>query len=188
MAPAPAKQPRLRRKYQDEVVPSLRESFQITNPMAVPRLTKVVVSMGLGAAKENKELLKEAAGHLATLTGQKPVVTKARQSIAGFKVREGMEVGMKVTLRRDRMWEFLDRLIAVAIPRIRDFRGFSRKAFDGRGNYSIGLSEQSVFPEIDLDSVKNVIGMNITVVTTAGDDARATALLEALGMPFQKVS
>jgi len=180
--------PRLKQRYVQEILPRLKEQFSIENVMAVPRLEKVVINMGLGAAKERKELLKEASGHLATLSGQRPVITKSKHSIAGFKLREGMEIGAKVTLRRDRMYEFLDRLISVAIPRIRDFRGLSRKAFDGRGNYSMGLSEQSVFPEIDLDSVNTVTGMNITIVTTAKDDAQAEALLTEVGMPFQKVS
>ncbi len=180
--------PRLRIKYDEEIHQKLGERFSIKNTMAIPRLQKVVVNMGLGAAKENKELLKEASSHLGILTGQRPVITKARRSIAGFKLREGMQIGLKVTLRGARMYEFLDRLISLAIPRIRDFRGLSRKSFDGRGNYSMGLNEQSVFPEIDLDSVKNVTGMNITIVTTAVDDAQAEALLEAVGMPFKKAS
>lgn len=176
--------PRLKERYRKEIAPSLMEKFSIKNPMAVPRLDKVVINMGVGAAKENKELITEAAGHLATLAGQRPVVTKARNSIAGFKLREGMKVGLKVTLRRDRMWEFLDRLVSLAIPRVRDFRGLPRKSFDGRGNYSFGLSEQTVFPEIDLDSVKQVQGMDVTIVTTAKDDGQGEALLEALGWPF----
>jgi large subunit ribosomal protein L5 len=178
--------PRMRAKFENEARPFLMEKFEIKNRLAVPRFEKIVVNMGVGAAKESKELLGECAGHLATLSGQKPVITKARKSIAGFKLREGMQVGLKVTLRRQRMWEFLDRLITLAIPRVRDFRGLSRKAFDGRGNYSFGLNEQSVFPEIDLDSVKNVQGMNITIVTTAGDDGKGEALLQQMGMPFQK--
>ncbi len=181
-------EPRLKTKYDSEIRDSLKEKFSIKNVMAVPRLEKVVVSMGVGEAKENKEILKEASEHLATLTGQRPVITKARKSVAGFKLREGMPIGLKVTLRRNRMYEFLDRLITLAIPRIRDFRGLSRKSFDGRGNYSMGLNEQSVFPEIDLDKIKNVAGMNITIVTSAENDAQAESLLQEVGMPFKKAS
>ncbi|MSR45871.1 MAG: 50S ribosomal protein L5 [Planctomycetes bacterium] len=177
--------PRLREKYEREVVPMLMEKFGIKNRMAVPRLTKVGINMGLRKEKESKEFLNEVLGHLAALAGQRPVVTKARQSIAGFKVREGDKVGLKVTLRRDRMWEFLDRMIALALPRVRDFRGLSRKSFDGRGNYTLGIGEQTVFPEVDSDSVNNSQGMDVSIVTTAGDDAKAEALLHALGMPFQ---
>lgn len=178
--------PRLKKKYAEEIAPALKEKFSISNPMAIPRLEKIVLNMGVGAAKENKEILTEAAGHLATIAGQKPVVTKSRHSIAGFKLREGMNVGLKVTLRRDRMWEFLDRLITLAIPRLRDFRGLSRKSFDGRGNYSFGLSEQTVFPEIDLDSIKHVQGMHVTFVTSAVTDEQAEALLQLMGWPFQR--
>ena len=178
--------PRLREKYDREVVPSLMEKFSIKNRMAVPRLVKVGINMGVKKEKESKEYFDEVTKHLALLAGQKPVVTKARKSIAGFKVRENDKVGLKVTLRRDRMWEFLDRLVSLAIPRLRDFRGLSRKAFDGRGNYTLGISEQTVFPEVDADSLNNVQGMDITIVTTAGDDAQAQALLLGLGMPFQQ--
>jgi large subunit ribosomal protein L5 len=178
--------PRLKQKYDDEIRAALKEKFSIANVMAIPRLEKMVLNMGVGAAKESKEVLTEAAAHLATIAGQKPVITKARRSIAGFKLREGMNVGLKVTLRRERMWEFLDRLITLAIPRLRDFRGLSRKAFDGRGNYSFGLSEQSVFPEIDLDSIKHVQGMHVTFVTSAPNDEQAEALLQLLGFPFQR--
>jgi large subunit ribosomal protein L5 len=141
--------------------------------------------MGIGKGKETKEYADEVAKHLAALSGQRPVVTRSRLSIAGFKLREGMKVGLKVTLRRDRMWEFLDRLISLAIPRLRDFRGLSRKSFDGRGNYSLGLSEQTVFPEVDIETVQNVQGMDVTLVTDSHDDARALAMLQALGMPFK---
>jgi large subunit ribosomal protein L5 len=142
--------------------------------------------MGIGKGKEIKEYADEVGKHLAALAGQKPVVTLSRLSISGFKLREGMKVGLKVTLRRDRMWEFLDRLVSLAIPRLRDFRGLSRKSFDGRGNYSMGLSEQTVFPEVDIETVNNVQGMDVTLVTDAHDDARALAMLEALGLPFQR--
>jgi large subunit ribosomal protein L5 len=181
------KKPRLREKYERDVVPMLMEKFSIKNRMAVPRLLKVGINMGVRKEKESKEYFDEVTKHLATLSGQKPVVTKSRKSIAGFKVREGDKVGLKVTLRRDRMWEFLDRLISLAIPRLRDFRGLSRKAFDGRGNYTMGITEQTVFPEVDADSVNNTQGMDITVVTTAADDAQAQELLLGLGMPFQAV-
>ena len=180
------KLPRMREKYEREVVPMLMEKFSIKNRLAVPRLLKIGINMGVRKEKESKEYFDEVTKHLATLAGQKPVVTKSRLSIAGFKVREGDKVGLKVTLRRDRMWEFLDRLVSLAIPRLRDFRGLSRKAFDGRGNYTMGISEQTVFPEVDPDSVNNTQGMDITVVTTAADDAKAQALLLGLGMPFQR--
>src|SRR5262245_55712124 len=182
---ATRKQPRLREKYEREVVPMLMEKFGIKNRMAVPRLKKVSINMGLRKDKESKEFLGEVTAHLASLSGQKPVVTLARQSIAGFKVRQGDKIGLKVTLRRDRMWEFLDRMISLALPRVRDFRGLSRKAFDGRGNYTLGIVEQTVFPEVDADTVNTVQGMDVSVVTSAGDDAKAEALLAALGMPFQ---
>lgn len=180
------KLPRLREKYEREVVPMLMEKFGIKNRMAVPRLQKVGINMGLRKEKESKEFLNEVLAHLSVLSGQKPVITKARQSIAGFKVRQGDKVGLKVTLRRDRMWEFLDRMIALALPRVRDFRGLSRKAFDGRGNYTLGIGEQTVFPEVTADSVNHSQGMDVSIVTTAGDDAKAEALLLALGMPFQR--
>ena len=181
------KKPRLREKFEHDVVPMLMEKFSIKNRLAVPRVVKVGINMGVRKEKESKEYFDEVNKHLALLSGQKPVVTRAKQSIAGFKVRENDKVGLKVTLRRDRMWEFLDRLISLAIPRLRDFRGLSRKSFDGRGNYTMGISEQTVFPEIDPDTVNNDQGMDITLVTTAGDDAKAQALLLGLGMPFQQV-
>ncbi len=180
------KKPRLREKYEREVVPQLMEKFSIGNRMAVPRLVKIGINMGVRKEKESKEYFDEVTKHLAALSGQKPVVTHSRMSIAGFKLREGDKVGLKVTLRRDRMWEFLDRLISLAIPRLRDFRGLSRKAFDGRGNYTLGVSEQTVFPEVDADSVNHTQGMDITLVTTAQDDAKAQALLLGLGVPLQR--
>ena len=180
------KKPRMREKFERDVVPMLMERFSIKNRMAVPRLLKVGINMGVRKDKESKEYFDEVTKHLALLSGQRPVVTRARKSIAGFKVRENDKVGLKVTLRRDRMWEFLDRLVSLAIPRLRDFRGLSRKSFDGRGNYSMGLSEQTVFPEVDIETVNNVQGMDVTLVTDARDDARALAMLEALGLPFQR--
>ena len=179
------RKPRLREKYERDVVPMLMERFSIKNRLAVPKVEKVVINMGIGKGKETKEYADEVAKHLAALSGQRPVVTRSRLSIAGFKLRAGMKVGLKVTLRRDRMWEFLDRLISLAIPRLRDFRGLSRRAFDGRGNYSLGLSEQTVFPEVEIDTVQNVQGMDVTLVTNAREDARALAMLQALGMPFK---
>ncbi|MBU0756306.1 MAG: 50S ribosomal protein L5 [Planctomycetes bacterium] len=178
--------PRLKDKYRDEVFPKIKEKYSLENVMEVPKIQKVVVNMGVGGAKENKSMLEAAVRDLGIITGQKPMIAKARASVAGFKLREGMPIGCKVTLRGTRMWEFLDRLISVAIPRIRDFRGLSRKSFDGRGNYSMGIGEQIVFPEIDLDSVQFVQGMDIAIVTTAPNDAMATDLLELLGMPFKK--
>ena len=180
------KKPRMPEKFERDVVPMLMERFSIKNRLAVPRLEKIVINMGIGKGKEIKEYADEVGKHLAALAGQKPVVTLSRLSISGFKLREGMKVGLKVTLRRDRMWEFLDRLVSLAIPRLRDFRGLSRKSFDGRGNYSMGLSEQTVFPEVDIETVNNVQGMDVTLVTDARDDARALAMLEALGLPFQR--
>jgi large subunit ribosomal protein L5 len=180
------KKPRMREKFERDVVPMLMNKFEIKNRLAVPRLEKIVINMGIGKGKEIKEYADEVGKHLAALSGQKPVVTLSRLSISGFKLREGMKVGLKVTLRRDRMWEFLDRLVSLAIPRLRDFRGLSRKSFDGRGNYSMGLSEQTVFPEVDIETVNNVQGMDVTLVTDAHDDARALAMLEALGLPFQR--
>tara|TARA_B100000029_G_scaffold238221_1_gene235337 strand:- start:1270 stop:1869 length:600 start_codon:yes stop_codon:yes gene_type:complete len=178
--------PRLKDKYRDEVVPALRESLEVSNDLAVPRLEKIVISMGVGDAIVDSKKLDEAVVHLTTLSGQKPQVTRARRSVAGFKLREGSPIGCRVTLRRQRMWEFLDRLISLALPRVRDFRGLNRRSFDGRGNYSLGLTEQMVFPEIDPDSVSNTQGMNITLVTTAATDDEGRELLKELGMPFQK--
>ena len=178
--------PRLQAKYREEVVQKLTSDFSYGNPMLVPGLEKIVVNVSLKEAIQNVKLLETASAELAAITGQKPVIRRARRSIANFKLREGMPIGTSVTLRRQHMWEFLDRLISLTMPRIRDFRGISRKAFDGRGNYSMGLKEQIVFPEIEYDKVDRIHGMNITFVTTAGTDAEALALLEALGMPFKK--
>ena len=175
---------RLKEKYETEVVPSLKESFGIGNVNALPRLEKIVVNMGVRGAVENKARVETAARDLAIITGQRPTIRKARVSVSGFKLREGMPIGCAVTLRRDRMWEFADRLISVVLPRIRDFRGVKDK-LDGRGNYSLGLSEQSVFPEIDFDRIDFQQGMDITFVTTAQTDEQGYALLKGLGMPFQ---
>jgi len=178
--------PRLQQKYADEVKTKLQEEFNFANPMMIPKLQKIVVNVSMKEAIQNVKLLETAAKELGEITGQKAVIRRARRSIANFKLREGMPVGTSVTLRRQRMWEFLDRLVALTMPRMRDFRGISRKAFDGRGNYSMGLREQIVFPEIDYDKVDKIHGMNITFVTSARTDAEALALLEALGMPFKK--
>jgi len=176
--------PRLRARYRDELVPALKEQLGLINKMQVPRLEKVVVNMGVGEAVKDGRLLDAALEDLATITGQKAVVTKARKSIAGFKLREGMAIGAKVTLRGAYMWEFVDRLVSLALPRIRDFRGLSPTAFDGHGNYTLGVTEQLIFPEIDYDKVLQVRGMDITVVTTAKSDDEGLALLMALGFPF----
>ncbi len=177
--------PRLRERYQKDVVPALMKRFGYKNPMQVPRVRKVVVNMGLGEAVGNPKLVDGAVSELTTITGQKAVVTRAKKSIAGFKLREGMPIGAKVTLRRERMWEFLDRLVSLSLPRVRDFRGVSPRAFDGAGNYTLGLKEQIVFPEIDFDKVDKIKGMNITVVTSAETDQEAKELLGQLGMPFR---
>jgi large subunit ribosomal protein L5 len=179
---APA--PRLKERYRQEVLPALQRELEMDNPMRVPRLEKIVVNMGVGDAIRDAKLLDAAVADLTTITGQKPAITKARKSIAAFKLRTGMSIGAKVTLRGARMWEFLDRLLATALPRIRDFRGLDPEAFDGSGNYSIGVTEQLIFPEIDYDKVTKVRGMDITIVTTAQDDDEARALLRALGFPF----
>jgi large subunit ribosomal protein L5 len=176
--------PRLKLRYRAELVPQLKNELSLDNVMQVPRLVKIVVNMGVGEAIKDGKLLEAAVKDLAVITGQKPVVTKARKSIAGFKLREGQEIGAKVTMRGDRMWEFLDRLLTLTLPRIRDFRGLVA-TFDGRGNYTFGLTEQLVFPEIDYDQVSKVRGMHITVVTTAQTDDEARALLKALGFPFK---
>lgn len=176
--------PRLLSKYRDEVVPALREQFGFQNPMQVPKLMKIVVNMGIGRAVENKARIEHANKDLATITGQKPLTRLARKSIAGFKIRDGYPIGTAVTLRGARMWEFLDRLVTIAIPRIRDFRGMPKK-FDGSGNYSLGLAEQSIFPEISLDKVEFVQGMNVTFVTSAKNDEEGFALLQTLGFPFK---
>ncbi len=179
--------PRLKSRYRAEVIPALREEFDIANIMQVPGVTKVVVNMGVGEAARDSKLIEGAIRDLAEITGQRPQVTKARKSIAQFKLREGMPIGAHVTLRGDRMWEFLDRLLSVALPRIRDFRGLSPKQFDGRGNFTFGLSEQSMFPEIDQDKIDRVRGMDITVVTTAENDEEGRALLRLLGFPFKEM-
>jgi large subunit ribosomal protein L5 len=178
--------PRLQEHYQQQVLPALREKLGRTNPMSLPRLEKIVVSMGVGAATQDKKILETAIEALTEIAGQKPVMTLARKSVAGFRLREGMAIGCKVTLRRQRMYEFLDRLVALALPRVRDFRGISRAAFDGLGNYSLGLAEQLVFPELNPDKYLKVQGLNITLVTTAGNDADALELLTLMGMPFRR--
>ena len=177
--------PRLKEKYQNEVVPALMQEFNYSTIMQTPRLEKVVLNIGLGEAIQNAKALDAAVGDLATITGQKPVITKAKKSIAAFKLRQGMAIGAMVTLRGDRMYEFLDRLMGLALPRLRDFRGVSRRSFDGRGNYSLGLREQIIFPEIEYDKVDKIRGMEVAIVTTAPDDAQGYALLKRLGMPFR---
>jgi large subunit ribosomal protein L5 len=176
--------PRLKERYQREVLPALQGELEMENPMRVPRLEKIVVNMGVGDAVRDAKLLDAAVADLAQISGQKPAITRARKSIAAFKLREGMSIGAKVTLRGARMWEFLDRLLATALPRIRDFRGLDTAAFDGSGNYTIGVTEQLIFPEIDYDKVVKIRGMDITIVTTAQDDDEGRALLRALGFPF----
>ena len=179
-------QPRLKSRYREEIIPSLRDEFGFANVMQVPGIVKVIVNMGVGEAARDAKLIDGAVRDLSAITGQKPVVTKARKSIAQFKLREGMPIGAHTTLRGDRMWEFLDRLVSVALPRIRDFRGLSSKQFDGRGNYTFGLTEQSMFHEIDQDKIDRVRGMDITVVTTAVNDDEGRALLRHLGFPFKE--
>jgi large subunit ribosomal protein L5 len=177
---------RLKERYTKEIAPALAKEFDIKNPMAVPRLEKIVLNMGLGEAVANSKIVDTAIEELTSIAGQKPVVTKAKKAIAAFKLRQGMPIGSMVTLRGDRMYEFLDRLVSVALPRVRDFRGVSPKAFDGRGNYTLGVREQLIFPEIDFNKVDKTRGMNISIVTTARDDEQARALLKALGMPFRQ--
>jgi large subunit ribosomal protein L5 len=178
--------PRLRETYENEVKPALTERFGYSSPMAVPTLEKITLNMGLGEAKQDTKMLEAATEQLATIAGQQPSVRRAKKSVANFKVREGMPVGVAVTLRRARMWEFLDRLTAIAVPRIRDFRGLSARSFDGRGNYSMGIREQIIFPEIDYDSIDQVRGLDVTITTTAKTDEEAFALLDGLGMPFSQ--
>ena len=178
--------PRLKEKYRTEVVPQLEKELGIQNINEVPRLEKIVVNMGVGAAASDHKLLDAAMNDLRVITGQQPCITRAKKSIAGFHIRQGMGIGCKVTLRGDRMWEFLDRLLSTALPRVRDFRGISTKSFDGRGNYSLGITEQLIFPEIEYDKVDRTRGMDITFVTNAGDNDRAFALLSALGFPFKR--
>jgi large subunit ribosomal protein L5 len=186
MTTAEAVAPRLKVRYRDEIVPALRQDFAYGNPMQVPGLVKIVVNMGVGQAAKDSKLMDGAVRDLTLITGQKPLVQKARKSIAQFKLREGMPIGAKVTLRGDRMWEFLDRLLSLALPRIRDFRGLSDRQFDGNGNYTFGLNEQSMFHEIDPDTIDRPRGMDITVVTTATTDDQGRALLKALGFPFRE--
>jgi large subunit ribosomal protein L5 len=178
--------PRIKEFYDRELVPKMLESFGYKSKMQVPRLVKIIVNMGLGEALQNPKILDAASSELALITGQKPVITKARRSIANFKLREGMSIGCRVTLRRERMYEFFDRLVNIAIPRVRDFKGISNKSFDGRGNFTLGVREQIVFPEIDYDNIEKIMGMNITIVTTAETDEEGRALLTHLGMPFKK--
>src|SRR5215203_709884 len=186
ITPTTPTRPRLRKRYAEEIAPGLREQFGYSNVMQIPGVVKVVVNMGVGEAARDAKLMDGAVRDLTAITGQKPLVQKARKSIAQFKLREGMPIGAKVTLRGDRMWEFLDRLLTIALPRIRDFRGLSPKQFDGNGNYTFGLNEQSMFHEIDMDRVDRQRGMDITVVTTATNDAEGRALLKHLGFPFKE--
>jgi len=176
---------RLQDQYKAEIVPKLKEKFGYRNVMQVPRLSKVVVNMGLGDAIENVKVIETAAAEISIITGQKPVVTKARKSIANFKLREGVPIGVMVTLRRDRMYHFLDKLIAIALPRVRDFKGVSPRGFDGRGNYTLGIKEQIMFPEVNYDKIDKIRGMNITIVTTARTDEEGLELLRLMGMPFR---
>lgn len=178
--------PRLKTRYREEIVPALMKEFNYSSIMQAPRIEKIAVNIGMGEALQNSKALEAAAGDLAIITGQKPVITKARNSIAAFKLREGMSIGVKVTLRNDRMWDFLDRLINIVLPRQRDFQGISPDAFDGRGNYSLGLREQLVFPEINYDKVDKIRGMEITIVTTARSDEEARRLLALMDMPFKR--
>lgn len=177
---------RLKEKYRSEIAPAIAKEFEINNKMAIPKLEKIVVNIGVGEAIGNSKILDVVVNEITAITGQKPVVTKAKKSIAAFKLREGMKIGSMVTLRGDRMYEFLDRLISVALPRVRDFRGISPKSFDGRGNYTLGIKEQLIFPEIDFNKVDRTRGMNISIVTTAETDDHARSLLKSLGMPFRQ--
>jgi large subunit ribosomal protein L5 len=177
---------KLKKKYREEVVPALVKELGLTNPMEVPRLEKIVLNMGVGDAASNQRLIEEAVGNLTAITGQKAVVTRAKQAISNFKLKEKMPIGAKVTLHGDRMWEFLERLISIALPRVRDFRGVPRRGFDGRGNYTFGVKEQIIFLEINFEKVSQVLGMDVTFVTSAKTDEAGRALLTALGMPFRK--
>ncbi len=177
--------PRLKEKYTKDIVPALEKELGISNINQVPRLTKIVVNMGVGAAAADAKLLEGAVADMRVITGQQPAITRAKKSIAGFKIREGMAIGCKATLRGDRMWEFLDRLLSTALPRVRDFRGLNPNSFDSRGNYTMGITEQLIFPEVDYDKIDRTRGMDITFVTTAEDDESARALLKALGFPFK---
>lgn len=176
---------RLKERYEKDVVPALKEEFGLTNVMQIPKLKKIVINMGLGQAVQNIKIIDNAVAELTAVAGQKPVVTRARKSIATYKLRKGMPIGAMVTLRGERMYEFFDRLVNVALPRVRDFRGVSPKAFDGRGNYSLGIKEQIIFPEINYDKIERIQGMNITINTSAGNDELAKSLLRRLGMPFR---
>ena len=178
-------EPRLIKKYKDEVLPQLMKDFSLTNIMQAPKLVRIVINMGLGEAVQNAKIVESATEELAAITGRKPIVTRAKKSIASFKLREGMPIGVMVTLRGEQMYDFLDRLISVALPRTRDFKGISPKAFDGRGNYTLGVREQIIFPEINYDKIDKIKGMNITFVTTAETDEEGRALLKSLGMPFR---
>ncbi len=178
--------PRLKEFYKNEVIPRMMEEFGYTTPMAVPRIVKIVLNTGLGEAVQNPKALEYMSRDLALITGQKPVPTRAKKSIAGFKIKKGMEIGLMVTLRGDRMWNFLDKLINLALPRIRDFRGVPRDSFDGRGNYSLGIREHTIFPEIEYDKIDKPRGLQVTIVTTAKTDEEARRLLELLGMPFER--
>jgi len=177
---------RLREKYKKEIVPALIKRFSYKNPMQVPKLWKITINVGLGEATQNPKLIDASVAEIAAITGQRPIVTRAKKSIAAFKVRKGNPIGVCVTLRGERMYEFFDRLVNIALPRVRDFRGVSPKSFDGHGNYTLGLREQTIFPEVDYNKVEKFKGMNITIVTSAKTDEEAYALLEALGMPFRK--
>jgi large subunit ribosomal protein L5 len=185
-APAPARLPRLKERYRTELRDQLQAELGLANVMDVPRLTKIVLNMGVGRATQQQSLIEGAQRDLTVIAGQKPVVTRAKRSIAGFKLREGQAIGVKVTLRGDRAWEFFDRLLSLAIPRIRDFRGLSPRSFDGRGNYTFGVTEQLIFPEVDYDRIDTVRGMDITIVTTARNDDEGRALLRAFGFPFRQ--
>jgi large subunit ribosomal protein L5 len=178
-------EPRLRNKYKNEIIPQLMKDFGFKNVMQVPKLERIVVNMGLGEAVQNAKLVETAAEELTAITGRKPVITRAKKSIAGFKLREGMPIGVMVTLRGEQMYDFLDRLVSIALPRTRDFKGISPKAFDGRGNYTLGIREQIVFPEVNYDKIDRIKGMNVTLVTTAETDEQGRALLKSLGMPFR---
>jgi large subunit ribosomal protein L5 len=178
--------PRLHEKYRKEVIPSLMKQFNFSNQLEVPRLMKVTLNMGLGEAVQTPKIIEAAVEEMSTIVGQKPVVTRAKKSIATFKLRQGMPIGVAVTLRKDRMWEFVDRLFTLALPRVRDFRGVSTRSFDGRGNYTLGIKEQIVFPEINYDKIDKIKGLSVTFGTTAGTDEHGRALLAALGMPFRK--
>jgi large subunit ribosomal protein L5 len=178
--------PRLKTKYDEQVSGALREEFSYTNVHQIPKITKVVLNMGLGAAVQNPKIIEDAQKELTDIAGQRAVVTRAKRSIATFKLREGMPIGTSVTLRREKMWEFLDRLISISLPRVRDFRGISPKGFDGRGNFSMGIQEHIIFPEVDYDKINKIKGLNVTIVTTANTDEEARSLLSQLGMPFSK--